>query len=577
MDVILFVGLAVLAAFNWRLAASLNKLEDEVAGLGYRYAERTPEAAATSRPVQSVRPTPARVTRSGSGEGPLTADGSGSTGEPGSPAVRETFATLFERFVGGRLLIWIGGIALAVAGIFLVRYSIEIGLITPELRMIAAALLGLLLLGAGEYARFTRFLADDPRIAQALAGAGIAILYAAAYGSYFLYGLLGVTAASAWMLLITVSALILSIRHGAPTAALGLVGGFLTPALVGDPDAGALPLLLYLGLLDVALFIIAWRRGWTWLAAAAVAASFVWTGIILFWPPADAIAAGIFAIILAVAATLARPGEGREVNLLQPVIIALVQLAFLVGRLDTGLIAWLLFGALAAASLPLAILRPDCRYAPPTALLLALLLLTAKAATGQDPLVPGAAVAITLLFAGGSILSRPLPPALTAWTACGGVAGPFLICRALRPELLGRVAWGGVALLLALAALGLMALQRARLREVGRPDFGALATGGTAALLIALAALDLAPRDYVSAAWLAASIALLVAGSRLGDKALRLAGLGLLTATILKAFLIDAAALEGLLRILSFLGLGVALIGIGKLYTKMLSAESRTG
>ena len=65
---------------------------------------------------------------------------------------------------------------------------------------------------------------------------------------------------------------------------------------------------------------------------------------------------------------------------------------------------------------------------------------------------------------------------------------------------------------------------------------------------------------------------LLLAGVRMPDKALRLTGLGLLTATILKVFLVDAAELEGVLRIFSFLGL--ALIDIGKLYTRVLSAES---
>ena len=32
--------------------------------------------------------------------------------------------------------------------------------------------------------------ADDPRIAQALVGAGIAVLYATAYGSHILYALI---------------------------------------------------------------------------------------------------------------------------------------------------------------------------------------------------------------------------------------------------------------------------------------------------------------------------------------------------------------------------------------------------
>ena len=44
---------------------------------------------------------------------------------------------------------------------------------------------------------------------------------------------------------------------------------------------------------------------------------------------------------------------------------------------------------------------------------------------------------------------------------------------------------------------------------------------------------------------------------------MRMAGLVLLTAVTVKVFLVDAAALTGVLRILSFLGRGIALIGIG--------------
>jgi len=76
-----------------------------------------------------------------------------------------------------------------------------------------------------------------------------------------------------------------------------------------------------------------------------------------------------------------------------------------------------------------------------------------------------------------------------------------------------------------------------------------------------------------SLAGLIVAIGLILAGIRLPDKALRLAGLVLLTATIVKVFLIDAADLEGVLRILSFLVLGIALIGIGRLYGPVLRAE----
>ena len=490
--------------------------------------------------------------------------------DPLPASAPETLGGLFERLIGGRLLIWIGGVALAAAGIFLIRHSIA--LVPPEARMIAAACFGLVLIAAGEYARGGRLLADDPRIGQALVGAGIAILYAATYGSYLLFGLIGSGTASALMLLITAAALALSLRHGPPTALMGLVGGFLTPLLVGDRDAGALPVLATLALLDAAIFAIAWRRGWTWLAAAAAAASFAWTGYFVLEPPRDALPAGIFAAFLGIAASLPRSGGGRQLSLLQPAILGLVELAVLVARNDIGLSAWLLFGALAAATLPLSLLRPDQRAAPAAALLLALLLIALKAAGGGDALLPWAAAATTLLFAGGSTALAKRDQPLRALTACAAFAGPLMIVRQLLPDLLGRLQWGGLALLLSVGALGLLWLLRIG-RGSAAPGVGAFGAAATAALLLAVAAYDLAPRDFVSGAWLAAAAALLLAGVRMPDKALRLAGLGLLTATILKMFLVDAAELEGVLRILSFFALGLALIGIGKLYTRVLSAE----
>jgi uncharacterized membrane protein len=493
--------------------------------------------------------------------------------EPAPPA-RETIGGLFERLVGGRLLIWIGGIALAAAGIFLIRHSIE--LVTPQARMIAAALFGLLLLGIGEYARGGRLLADDPRVGQALVGAGIGILYATAYGSYLQFGLIGSGTASALMVLITAAALVLSLRHGAPTAAMGLVGGFLTPLLVGDAQAGALPVLAYLALLDLAIFAIAWRRGWTWLAAAATAASFAWSGYFILEPPRDALAAGFFAALLGIAASLPRPRKGRPVGAMQPAIIGLVQLAVLVGRADLNLAAWLLFGALAAATLPIAALRPDQRLAPVAALLLALFLIAFEVAFGPDPLVPWAAAATTLLFGGASALAARERP-MAALTGCAALAGPLLILRLLRPELLQPSFWGLLALALSIAAFFLLALLRRGGRSGDGAEIARFSAGATAALLLAMAGHGLAPRELVSGAWLLTAAGLLFAGVRLPDKALRFAGLLLLTGTILKVFLIDASALEGVLRILSFLGLGIALIGIGKLYTKVLSAEARPG
>ncbi|MCO6419927.1 DUF2339 domain-containing protein, partial [Siccirubricoccus sp. KC 17139] len=73
-----------------------------------------------------------------------------------------------------------------------------------------------------------------------------------------------------------------------------------------------------------------------------------------------------------------------------------------------------------------------------------------------------------------------------------------------------------------------------------------------------------------SGAWLAFGAALLALGIRTGAKPLRLAALAVIGLTIGKAFLVDMAELTGLWRVLSFLGLGLALIALGWVYRRFV-------
>ena len=78
-----------------------------------------------------------------------------------------------------------------------------------------------------------------------------------------------------------------------------------------------------------------------------------------------------------------------------------------------------------------------------------------------------------------------------------------------------------------------------------------------------------------SAVWLALGVAVLAAGLRFGSRTLRLASSLLVVAAVAKAFLWDMRELEGVLRALSFIGLGGVLIGIGMFYQRMLAGAAR--
>ncbi len=77
----------------------------------------------------------------------------------------------------------------------------------------------------------------------------------------------------------------------------------------------------------------------------------------------------------------------------------------------------------------------------------------------------------------------------------------------------------------------------------------------------------------LSAVWLLLGLALLAYGVWRGSREARYASAFFVIATTLKVFLFDLAGLEGVLRALSFMGLGAALIGVGLVYQKLVFAR----
>jgi uncharacterized membrane protein len=73
-----------------------------------------------------------------------------------------------------------------------------------------------------------------------------------------------------------------------------------------------------------------------------------------------------------------------------------------------------------------------------------------------------------------------------------------------------------------------------------------------------------------SAVWLIFGVVILIAGIYLRSQPVRYCSAAVILFTVGKVFLFDLAGLTGAFRALSFIGLGLVLVGIGLLYQRLL-------
>ena len=201
-----------------------------------------------------------------------------------------------ETLLTARWGVWLGSTALLLAGIFLIRFGVEQNLLGPATRCAMAAVLGLGLLGAGEFLfRRSSGLPNAADQAPAgLAAGGIASLFGAAYGAGPFYELLPLAPAFVAMVLCSALGLIASLRYGPLTAAIGIVGGFVSPALVASASPSLVGLFLYLILISAVALWIVRRTAWLWLDWCTAIAASIWVCVAALQGGADIWAASAF-------------------------------------------------------------------------------------------------------------------------------------------------------------------------------------------------------------------------------------------------------------------------------------------
>jgi uncharacterized membrane protein len=328
------------------------------------------------------------------------------------PAPASVFAAFdWEQFVGVKLFSAVAGIALVMAAIFFLRYSLDRGWLAPPVRIVIGIIVATALLVVCELRAAHRYRVT----ANALDAAAIAILFSTFFAAHALWNLIPSAATFGLLALVTVLAVLLSIRHDSIfIALLGLVGGFATPALLSTGENRPIPLFTYLLLLNVGLAWVAVRKKWPVLTILTLAFTTVyqWGWVVSFLSASDlTLGMGIFLVFSVtsfIALTLGRrAGDGGATELtlersgLAASAMPLVFAIFLAAVPQYGVHTGLLFGFLLIVVVGLSVVavaqRDDRLHAiggTATVLVFAMWLANSHAAGGWR-----VAVTFTVIFA----------------------------------------------------------------------------------------------------------------------------------------------------------------------------------
>ncbi len=219
-------------------------------------------------------------------------------------ASNSNFKTV-EKDLSSRWMIWVGGGAFALGGAFLVKYSIDAGLMSPGVRVIMGTIIGLVMTVAGEGLRQRRakvkWLSDYPDyVPSAISAAGLFTAFAAIYSSYALYQFIPALVAFAAIAGLSLSSSVLAIYQGRFFAYLGIIAGLIVPALVSTGSGNAWVLFPYLLLIIAPSLWVSRKKAWVDVVGVALFLAMLWGLFWIFtnWKIGDIIPVALYLLIL---------------------------------------------------------------------------------------------------------------------------------------------------------------------------------------------------------------------------------------------------------------------------------------
>jgi uncharacterized membrane protein len=498
-----------------------------------------------------------------------------------------------EELLGGRVLAWVGGVAVLIGVVLFVGLAVNRGWIDEPTRIVLA-FVGSTALLVGGLVLYER--KGQTEAAVASVAAAIAALYATLAAATTLYDLVHPTAGLAVALLIGAVATGIAIRWNSwLIAALGIVGALLSPVLVDSDTSWAA-----LGFVAVALLsatgVVLWRR-WNWLASIAFVVS---VPQLVAWLDAEhdehlvvalAVLLGFWAVYVVAAA-------GYELRVPTQALRPASALLLLSDAALLSAAGWLMLDStghrdlatawvLAAAAIHVLLGGFSFRERMSAQIAGEIVAIgiglsgvgLALALSGPALVVGWAAEAAILAWLGGRLDDRR--PALA-----GGVFLALAAIHVLAFEAPPEVLRDGVVDLLdaviAVAAVGAAALFSAD-RNRWEPSEWRIALQGlgaaAAVYLPSIVIVDVTasaeadpgqtPQVLLSAFWAITGLAAVVLGLVRDDVRLRIGGLVLLGVAVVKVFVYDLSELESIYRVLSFIAIGLLLLAGAYAYQRI--------
>lgn len=171
-------------------------------------------------------------------------------------------------------MVWLGGVSIGLAGIFMVVYSIEQGLLDPQARILLSTLGGLALWVGAETLR--RRHVQPASLTAAMAAGGSITLFAAILAATHLYDLVGIRAAFALLSLTALLTMGLAVLHGPLLAALGILGAYAVPLLVSTGTGNVEAALAYSAVITASALTLLNFVSARWIWWGALFGAVVW-------------------------------------------------------------------------------------------------------------------------------------------------------------------------------------------------------------------------------------------------------------------------------------------------------------